>query len=216
MKNVRLKVTEIYQSVQGESSLVGIPCTFIRLTGCPLRCRWCDTVYSFQGGLEKSMMEIIEEVEKWTPRSVELTGGEPLAQEGTTLLAEELLARGFRVLIETSGSEPIDTLPKEVHVVMDIKCPGSGMESHNLLSNLDHLKTSDDLKFVVSSKSDFDWSVDFVRKHALTGKVNVLASPAWGLVDPKDLVSWILDSEVPFRLNLQIHKYVWGPRVKGV
>jgi len=216
VKNVRLKVTEIYQSVQGESSWVGVPCTFIRLTGCPLRCRWCDTVYSFHGGAEKSILEIVQEVEKLVPRTVELTGGEPLAQEGSIMLASALIECGFKVLIETSGSEPIEALPREVHIVMDIKCPGSGMESKNRLANLNFLKDSDDLKFVVSSKDDFDWSLNFVRKHSLIGKVNLLVSPAWGLVDPKDLVDWILGSEVPFRLNLQIHKYVWGPRVKGV
>lgn len=163
-----------------------------------------------------TMDEILAQVEALAPRTVELTGGEPLAQTLTNQLAEKFVARGFRVMIETSGSEPIEFLPKETHIVMDIKCPGSGMATRNKLSNLEHLKPTDDLKFVVASKADFDWSVEFVREHGLHSRVNLLASPAFGLVDPKDLVAWILESPVVFRLNLQIHKYIWGPRVKGV
>ena len=216
MSTDHLKVIEIYQSIQGESSLTGVPCTFVRLAGCPLRCRWCDTVYSFEGGKSLSLEDILRQVEALSPRTVELTGGEPIAQTLTNQLAEKFVAKGFRVMIETSGSEPIEFLPKETHIVMDIKCPGSGMSARNKLSNLDYLKPSDDLKFVVASKADFDWSVEFVRAHSLESRVNLLASPAFGLVDPKDLVSWILEAPVVFRLNLQIHKYIWGPRVKGV
>ncbi|MEI8024790.1 MAG: radical SAM protein [Pseudomonadota bacterium] len=216
MNKDTLKVIEIYQSIQGESSLTGIPCTFVRLAGCPLRCKWCDTVYSFEGGAFLTLAEIVAQVQALAPRTVELTGGEPLAQTQTNQLAEMFVAQGFKVMIETSGSEPIEFLPKETHIVMDVKCPGSGMSSKNKLGNLQHLKPTDDLKFVVASQEDFDWSCKFVQEHKLENKVNLLASPAFGHVDPKDLVTWILSAPVTFRLNLQIHKYIWGPRVKGV
>lgn len=216
MNKDTLKVIEIYQSIQGESSLTGIPCTFVRLAGCPLRCKWCDTVYSFEGGSILTLAEIVTQVQALAPRTVELTGGEPLAQTQTNQLAEMFVAQGFKVMIETSGSEPIEFLPKETHIVMDVKCPGSGMSSKNKLGNLQHLKPTDDLKFVVASQEDFDWSCKFVQDHQLEDKVNLLASPAFGHVDPKDLVTWILSAPVTFRLNLQIHKYIWGPRVKGV
>ena len=216
MNKDTLKVIEIYQSIQGESSLTGVPCTFVRLAGCPLRCKWCDTAYSFEGGSIITLAEIVAQVQALAPRTVELTGGEPLAQTQTNQLAEMFVAEGFKVMIETSGSEPIEFLPKETHIVMDVKCPGSGMSSKNKLGNLQHLKSTDDLKFVVASKDDFDWSCKFVQEHHLEDKVNLLASPAFGHVDPKDLVTWILSAPVTFRLNLQIHKYIWGPRVKGV
>ena len=216
MSKDTLKVIEIYQSIQGESSLTGVPCTFVRLAGCPLRCKWCDTVYSFEGGSILTLSDIVAQVQALAPRTVELTGGEPLAQTQTNQLAELFVAAGFKVMIETSGSEPIEFLPKETHIVMDVKCPGSGMSAKNKLGNLPHLKPTDDLKFVVASKSDFDWSCQFVQDHQLESKVNLLASPAFGHVDPKDLVTWILGAPVTFRLNLQIHKYIWGPRVKGV
>ena len=216
MRADTLKVIEIYQSIQGESSLAGQPCTFVRLAGCPLRCRWCDTVYSFEGGFVKSIPDILLEVKKLSPKIVELTGGEPLAQENCIDLIKLLISENYRVMIETGGSESIETMPGEVHIVMDIKCPGSGMEKKNKLSNLAFMKSSDDLKFVVASKSDFDWAVAFIKEHQIQNKMNLLVSPAWGLVDPKDLVTWILQAPMPLQLNLQIHKYIWGPRVKGV
>ena len=216
MKSDTLKVIEIYQSIQGESSLTGRPCTFIRLAGCPLRCRWCDTVYSFEGGFVKSIPELIAEVNKLSPKLVELTGGEPLAQENCVDLIKELIRENFSVMIETGGSESIAELPSEVHIVMDIKCPGSGMEKKNKLSNLAQMKTTDDLKFVVASRADFDWTIAFIENHKIQNKMNLLVSPAWGLVEPKDLVAWILGASIPLQLNLQIHKYIWGPRVKGV
>lgn len=211
-----LKVTEIYESIQGESSLTGLPCTFIRLSGCPLRCRWCDTAYSFDGGSDKSISEIIEEVSKLGPKLVELTGGEPLAQEKCADLCHELVDAGFRTMIETSGSYDISVLPKETHIVMDLKCPDSGMADKNLMTNLEHLKKSDDLKFVVASYEDFLWADALVRKENLDQRVNVLLSPAFGLVKPDELVAWMLETKISARLNLQIHKYIWNPRKKGV
>jgi 7-carboxy-7-deazaguanine synthase len=211
-----LFVTEIYASIQGESTYVGVPCTFVRLTGCPLRCRWCDTAYAFKGGTERTLDEIVTEIERLGVPTVELTGGEPLAQAATPELIQELAKRGYKVLIETSGSESIHGLHPDLHIVMDIKCPGSGMDSHNRIDNLSALKSTDDLKFVISSRDDFLWATQFVRTHHLISRVHVMFSPAWGLLDPKQLVEWILEEKLPIRLNLQIHKYVWGPRAKGV
>lgn len=209
-------VTEIYRSVQGESTWAGRPCTFIRLSGCPLRCRWCDTVYGFAQGKEMSVEEIVAAAQEAKIPLVELTGGEPLAQEQTPALADALLQAGFEVMIETSGSEPIETLDPRVHIIMDLKCPGSNMSDRNLYSNIDHLKITDEVKFVVASREDFDWAMDCAKQHKLAEKCVILVSPAWGLVKPSDLVDWILESDVPSRLNIQQHKYIWDPRKKGV
>jgi 7-carboxy-7-deazaguanine synthase len=209
-------ITEIFASIQGESSYAGKPCTFIRLSGCPLRCSWCDTAYGFADGDTKSLESILDEVNSLTPKMVELTGGEPLAQEGLVLLAEELLSQGYRVLIETGGSESIEKLPQNIHIVMDLKCPGSKMEDRNLWSNLDHLKPTDEIKFVVADRNDFDWAQAVIEKYQLCSKHSVLFSPAWGHVKPDDLSAWLIESGLDCRLNLQLHKYIWGPRVKGV
>jgi 7-carboxy-7-deazaguanine synthase len=211
-----LKVTEIYKSVQGESSYAGLPCTFIRMTGCPLRCRWCDTVYSFEGGEDATLETITKKVRELGVNLVELTGGEPLAQKGSYELANHLSQGGFKVLIETGGSETIEGLSPEVHVIMDIKCPGSKMDGRNLWSNIERLKQSDEVKFVIASHEDFDWAVSICKKHDLEKKCRLLFSPAFGLVQPKDLVEWLLESHIDARLNLQQHKYIWHPRAKGV
>lgn len=211
-----LIVTEIYKSIQGESSWAGIPCTFIRLTGCPLRCRWCDTVYSFKGGRVATIEQILAEVEQLQVNLVELTGGEPLAQKGAIGLMEKLLQHGYQVLLETSGAFSLAAVPKAVHVIMDLKCPDSRMDKHNDWGNLAYLKSLDEIKFVVASKEDFDWACAQVREHQLDKICRLLFSPAWGLVPPKDLVSWLLASGIEGRINLQLHKYIWGPRVKGV
>lgn len=211
-----LQVTEIYESVQGESTLTGVPCTFIRLSGCPLRCKWCDTVYSFEGGETLSIEQVVEKVKALGPKLVELTGGEPLAQASASKLCEALLAGGYDVMIETSGSFDVSVLPSEVHIVMDLKCPDSGMSEKNMWDNLTHLKRSDDLKFVVASYEDFLWADKIIKDHQLGEKLNTLLSPAFGLVKPDELVSWMLESRTPARLNLQIHKYIWNPRKKGV
>ncbi len=211
-----LLVTEIFRSIQGESSWAGMPCSFVRLTGCPLRCRWCDTVYGFHGGKKRNIDDIIEELSAFKVPLVELTGGEPLAQKNAILLIEQLIAKGFKVLIETSGSEDIAPVPKEAIIIMDIKCPGSGMHERTLWSNLGLLKPVDEIKFVVASREDFDWALNCIREHNLEGKNTLLFSPAWGLVKPQDLVIWLLDSGIQARLNLQLHKYIWSPNKKGV
>lgn len=211
-----LQITEIYPSIQGESSLTGIPCTFVRLTGCPLRCNWCDTAYAFEGGKTRTIKSIVEEVKAMPPRMVELTGGEPLAQAGAVDLLFALVESGLETMIETSGSESIAKLPQSTHVVMDLKCPDSKMEHRNLYENIEHLKKTDDIKFVVASRADFDWAVSLVEQQGLTDLCHVLVSPAFGLVKAEELVGWILDSGLNLRLNLQIHKYIWSPRKKGV
>jgi 7-carboxy-7-deazaguanine synthase len=211
-----LIITEIYASVQGESSYAGIPCTFLRLTGCPLRCRWCDTAYGFYGGTEMDLNAIVERVTDLGLPLVELTGGEPLAQKNCALLAERLIAKGHRVLIETGGSEDVSVLPDKVHIIMDIKCPGSQMHERNLWANLDHLKATDEIKMVVSDREDFEWALKIIKEHQLTNRFNVLLSPAFGLLQPKDLAEWMVAEKLNARLNLQQHKYIWHPRAKGV
>ena len=214
--SLSLKVTEIYASVQGESSFAGVPCTFVRLSGCPLRCRWCDTVYSFSGGESLSLGEITAQIKSLAIPTVEITGGEPLAQANVIPLVDKLIDDGYKVLMETGGSETVQGLNDRLHIIMDLKCPGSGMDSHNLLANLDYLKPSDEIKFVVADKNDFLWAKMMIKEHHLEQRFNVLLSPAFGLVKPKDLTAWLLAENLNVRLNLQIHKYIWPPKTKGV
>lgn len=211
-----LIVAEIYASIQGESSYAGYPCTFVRLTGCPLRCRWCDTAYAFQGGKSMETTEIVSEVRRLNVPLVELTGGEPLSQPATPALIARLIECGHKVLIETSGSEPIADLPPATHVIMDIKCPGSGMSERNLWSNLEHLKPTDEIKFVLSDRHDFDWARQVIQRHRLDQRCRLLFSCAWGHLHPRDLAAWMLEDPIDGRLQLQQHKYIWGPRAKGV
>ncbi|MFK7873627.1 MAG: radical SAM protein [Oligoflexales bacterium] len=211
-----LQVIEIYPSIQGESTYTGVPCSFVRLAGCPLRCKWCDTAYGFESGQQMSFDDIITEVVSHNLPTVELTGGEPLAQNNSIPLMKSLVKTGIKVLIETSGSISIKEIPDEVHIVMDLKCPDSRMSHHNDLNNLKYIKSSDDIKFVIASRNDFDWAVQMTQGHRLEEKCHVLFSPAWGLIKPEDLVSWILEAPVNPRLNLQTHKYIWSPRKKGV
>ena len=212
----KIYLTEIYKSVQGESSYAGLPCTFIRLSGCPLRCHWCDTVYSYQKGKEYSFDKLLAEVESLDCKLVELTGGEPLAQEAVFPLMHELVTRDYKLLLETSGAFCIKKVPKAVHIIMDLKCPDSKMSEKNLWSNLDFLKKTDEVKFVIASHKDFLWAKDVIAKNNLSSRFNVLLSPAWGLLKEELLVSWLLESKIAARLNLQIHKYIWSPKKKGV
>lgn len=211
-----LSVTEIYASVQGESTFAGSPCTFVRLSGCPLRCRWCDTSYSFHGGESLTILDVVAKVRELALPLVELTGGEPLAQEGAVPLLEELIAAGFKVLLETSGALPIAPVPPACHVIMDLKAPGSGMTDKNLWQNIDALAPHHEVKIVLANRGDFDWALDIIERYNLAARCQVLLSPAFGLLPPKTLVEWLLASKVPARLNLQIHKYIWSPRQKGV
>jgi 7-carboxy-7-deazaguanine synthase len=222
MLDRQITITEIYASIQGESSYAGLPCTFVRTTGCPLRCKWCDTAYAFKGGNAMTVVEILAAVERLKIPLVELTGGEPLAQEAAPELIEALIGKGYKVLIETGGSEPLDRLSPKTHIIMDLKCPGSGMEGRNIYSNLDILKASDEVKFVVASRGDFDWAVTQIVDRQLARRFKILLSCAWGHVAPKDLAAWLVEKAEHYpddlgicRMQLQQHKYIWGPRVKG-
>lgn len=216
MEHKRLTITEIYPSIQGESSFAGLPCTFIRLTGCPLRCNWCDTVYGFAGGKQYLIEEILAEVRKCGLPLVELTGGEPLAQTAVFELMNQLLAEGYRLLIETSGSESIKPIPEGVHVIMDIKCPGSGMDEKNLWENIAWLKPTDEVKFVLRHRQDYEWASGVIDQYQLTKRCQVLLSCAFGLLEPKILAEWMVNDKINARLNLQQHKYIWSPRARGV
>lgn len=212
-----LRITEIYKSVQGESTWVGLPCIFVRLARCHLRCVWCDTAYAFYGGDTMSLDAILERCKVLDCPLVELTGGEPLVQPACNDLAALLIDAGYTVLIETSGSLPIDTLPPEVIKVMDLKCPDSGECDKNYWPNIEALTEKDEVKFVIASRRDFEWSRDVVRKYALDQRCRtVLFSPVFGSVEPKHVVEWILEEKLPVRFQLQMHKFIWPPDQKGV
>ncbi len=217
-----VRVTEIFHSIQGESTRAGLPCTFVRLTGCPLRCVWCDTEYAFHGGTRMSIGEVLAAVEKKGCRLVEITGGEPLVQPGAAVLAERLLAAGCTVLVETSGALDVSVLDDRVHRIMDLKCPGSGEEQRNLWSNLDHLTGRDEVKFVVSGQEDFEWAAGVIRRLGLDRRVRegslgaLLVSPVWGMQGMEGLAESILASGLPVRFQTQLHKHIWGPDRAGV
>ena len=210
-----MRVTEIFFSIQGEGSRAGRPCVFVRFTGCDLRCVYCDTAYAFQGGRDLTRDEILAEVARHPSRFVLLTGGEPLLQRELPDLAQDLLARGYEVAVETHGQRPLDALPRAVIRIVDVKTPASG-EPTTDFAYLDRLERHDEVKFVVCSEDDFRWSEAVVRRHRLEGRVEVLFSPAWGQVDPKDLARWMLDSGLEARLSLQVHKVIWGADARGV
>ena len=208
-----MRVVEIYPSIQGESTRAGIPCVFIRLAGCPLRCRWCDTVYSFKGGDEMSLEEICEATAAHGIDLVELTGGEPLAQPDAGPLLAMLCDRFGEVLLETSGAYPIEDLDPRVGVIMDLKAPGSGEEGRNLLENLDHLKDGDELKLVLADRDDYLWAKNLIQTHEIT--VPILFSPVHGELEAALLSEWILEDRLPVRLHLQQHKFIWDPQERG-
>ena len=228
-----LRVTEIFHSVQGESTWAGLPCTFVRLTGCPLRCVWCDTEYAFHGGERIAIDDIVRRVVDLGTRLVEITGGEPLVHPGAFVLVERLLDLEHTVLVETSGAVDVAPLDPRAHKIMDLKCPGSGEVEKNLWSNLDHLTGRDEVKFVVADRVDYEWSRDVVREHGLDRRVRegglraVLISPVWeslategGRANPssflKQLAEWMLEDQLDARLQVQLHKLVWGPDRTGV
>ncbi len=217
-----LRITEIFHSIQGESTRAGLPCTFVRVTGCPLRCVWCDTEYAFHGGERMTLDAIVAEVEAVGTPLVEITGGEPLAHPNVFPLAERLADRGFEVLVETSGAFDISGLDPRVARIMDLKCPGSGEEHRNLWSNLDHLQARDEVKFVVADRGDYEWARDTIRERGLDAAVTesrlgaLLISPVWGAVDLEGLAEWILEDRLPARFQLQLHKLIWGPDRIGV
>ncbi len=219
-----LRITEIFHSIQGESTWAGVPCTFVRLTGCPLRCVWCDTSYAFHGGERMTLDEIVERVRGFGCPVVELTGGEPLAHRNAFALADRLLEEGFTVLVETSGSEDISPLDPRVHVIMDLKCPGSGESARNRWENLDHLDGNDEVKFVIAHREDWEWAERTIRERGLDARVRdgslkaLLVSPVWGGDGPdlEAFASWILAAGLPVRMQTQLHKHIWGAERKGV
>ncbi len=222
---------ETYKSVQGESSFAGVPCIFVRLAGCNLRCAWCDSEYTFTGGYKQSADEVIASIAALAPvRLVEFTGGEPMLQAREIVpLMERLLAEGYELMIETSGERPLAEVPAAVHKIVDVKCPGSGEAGRFRMENLDTLTPRDEVKFVISDREDYEFAREFTRDHALASRAGqVLFSPAFRkqpsperstancALDPRLLVEWMLEDGVPARLSLQIHKYVWEPQKKGV
>lgn len=212
----RLRVSEIYPSIQGESTHVGKPCVFVRLTGCNLRCTWCDSVFTFTGGQWRVLDEVVEEAHAFGIHTVEVTGGEPLLQPAAIPLMEQLIARGHEVLLETSGSLSIAAVPAPVHVILDLKPPDSGEVERNLWDNIALLRPHHEVKFVIASRRDYEWSRDVLRERGLAERCTVLFSPAWGKVVLADLASWILEDRLPVRFQVQLHKVVWDPEARGV
>jgi 7-carboxy-7-deazaguanine synthase len=227
-----MQVSEIYKSLQGESTYAGLVCVFVRLTGCNLRCSWCDSEFSFVGGKKMPVQEVLSEVARLSPNGglVEITGGEPMLQERDVIpLMEQLLDADYQVLLETSGERPLTRVPKQVVKIVDVKCPHSGEPDTFALENLKALRPHDELKFVLSDRTDYEFARDFVVQHGLDERVNaILFSPAFEknasgtrdtshcLLDPQELAEWILADNVPVRLSLQIHKLIWDPAAKGV
>jgi 7-carboxy-7-deazaguanine synthase len=211
-----MRVTEIFHSIQGESSFVGQPCVFIRLTGCPLRCAWCDTEYAFYGGNEQSMEDILGKVESYGCRLVEITGGEPLAQSDAVPLITKLCEQGYDVLIETSGAIDTAAVDTRAHVILDVKCPGSGMSDRMHWPNLDRLGMKDEAKFVLADRADYEWARQVLERHELATRCTVLMSPVFGSLDPRQLAEWVLRDQLPVRLQLQLHKLIWAPDMRGV
>jgi 7-carboxy-7-deazaguanine synthase len=227
-----MQVSEIYKSLQGESTHAGLACVFVRLTGCNLRCTWCDSEFSFHGGKKMALDEVLREVARLSPDGglVEITGGEPMLQEREVIpLMEQLLDADYQVLLETSGERPLARVPKQVIKIVDVKCPHSGEPETFAGENLKTLHAHDELKFVLTDRADYEFARDFVREHELSGRVNaILFSPAFRkdaagqrdashcLLDPQQLAEWILADNVPARLSLQLHKFIWDPAAKGV
>jgi 7-carboxy-7-deazaguanine synthase len=212
-----LRVSEVFHSIQGESTWAGLPCTFIRLAKCHLRCTYCDTAYAFTGGELRSIEALIDACAAYDCTLVEITGGEPLLQPETPVLAAALLDAGYTVLVETSGSLPINVLPEGVIRIMDFKCPSSGEAHRNDWSNVDALTPRDEVKFVIGSREDYEWSRDVLATHGLAQRCKqVLFSLVFGALAPRDLVEWILADALPVRFQLQLHKFVWPPDQRGV
>ena len=206
----RLRITEIFYSLQGEARTVGFPTVFIRLTGCPLRCGYCDTEYAFYGGQWLPMDEIMNRVAEYTPRYVTVTGGEPLAQRPCRELLRQLCDRGYEVSLETSGALDIAGIDPRVSIVMDLKTPGSGEEQRNLYANIAYLRQKDQVKFVICDRADYEWSRAKLAEYKLDRICEVLFSPCHGQLNPTDLAEWLLADRVPARLQVQLHKYLWG------
>ena len=213
----KLTINEIYFSVQGESTWAGLPCVFVRLTFCDLRCTYCDTEYAFYEGKKRSLGEIVDDVLTFDCPLVEITGGEPLLQRNALPLMAMLADADRTVLLETSGAHDISTVDPRVHRIMDLKTPGSGEVERNLFSNIDYLTSRDEVKFVIGSREDYEWSRTQLRDHRLAGRCRaVLFSPIFGRIDPREIVEWILADKLPVRFQLQMHKFIWTPTQRGV
>ena len=212
-----LTVNEIFYSIQGESTRAGLPCVFVRLTACDLRCSWCDTPYAFHEGHKQSVDEVVAAVERHDCPLVEITGGEPLLQEDVYPLMDRLLAGGRTVMLETGGHRPIDRVPAGVVKIVDVKCPGSGEVDKNCWANLDRLAPHDEVKFVVNDRTDYEFARDVIRTRDLASRcAAVLLSPVHGVLDSRVLSEWMLADRLPARLQLQLHKYIWTPTTRGV
>lgn len=211
-----VKVTEIFHSIQGESTYAGRPCVFVRLTGCPLRCTWCDTAYAFYGGQDMAIHDIVDQVRAFKCELVEVTGGEPLSQAESLPLLTRLCDEGFEVLLETSGAIDTTRVDHRVHVILDVKCPGSGMTDRVHWPNLDRLTPQDEAKFVIKDRADYEWAREVVRRHDLLARCTVLMSPVFGEVEARHLAEWVLADKLPVRFQLQMHKYIWAPDMRGV
>lgn len=212
-----LKINEIFHSIQGESTKAGLPCVFVRLTYCNIRCVYCDTEYAFYEGVDKTVDDIIDEVRSFNCKLVEITGGEPLVQENVHILMKRLCDMGFDVMIETGGSLPIEYIDKRVKIIMDLKTPYSKMEKKNRYENIQHLKSNDEVKFVIGSREDYDWTKEILNKYGLFDIVEqVLFSPVFDRVENIQLAEWILHDKLNVRFQLQMHKYIWHPETRGV
>jgi 7-carboxy-7-deazaguanine synthase len=206
----RLRITEIFHSIQGEADAAGWRSVFVRLTGCPLRCVWCDTEYAFHGGNWRAIDDILAEVATHGAKHVCVTGGEPLAQKRCLILLRKLCDAGYEVSLETSGALDVSAVDPRVHKVMDLKAPGSGESARNLWSNLDHLLPHDQVKIVIASRADYEWACAMLAEHALADRCMVLFSPVWGKVESRELAEWIIADKLPVRFQLQLHKLLWN------
>jgi 7-carboxy-7-deazaguanine synthase len=217
MKQDTLVIHEIYASIQGESTFAGLPCTFVRTTGCNLRCVWCDTPQAFQGGTRMRRQDVLARALALDTPLVELTGGEPLLQPAVRPLMTELCDAGKTVLIETSGEADVSGVDARVHKIMDLKCPGSGESSRNRWTNLEHLGPGDEIKFVLADRADYEWMREVVTARALAARTpHLLASAVFGKLASRDLVAWVLEDRLPVRVQLQLHKFIWRPDATGV
>jgi 7-carboxy-7-deazaguanine synthase len=213
---MNLMVCETFSSLLGESTLAGMPAFFIRLSGCNLRCAYCDTTYAYEEGEPRSVASLVETARDSSMRLVLVTGGEPLLQNGTLVLLEELIQAGLEVMLETNGSLPIQGINPLVRRIVDVKCPGSGMSGHNLWTNLEILTPRDEVKFVIGNQDDFTWALEVATRYQVSGRLPVLISPVFGALSLSEVAAWIVKSGQPLRLNLQMHKYIWGPEARGV
>ena len=213
---VPLTVNELYTSILGESSQAGRPCILIRLTGCNLRCRWCDSTFSFYGGVQRSVEELVNEVQQSGVNLVLITGGEPLLQPEAFTLIDRLINEGYQVMVETNGAIDLAPLNPQAIAILDIKCPGSGESEKMKWENLHRLRPHDEVKFVLSDRQDYEWARQVIAEYDLTAHHEVLLSPAFGLLQPRQLAEWILADRLPVRLQLQIHKFIWEPGMRGV